>query len=295
MSCAGDPYALSDAQVSDRAAALCAVAERTWREVGGEPPVYIIGTEVPRPGGAAEDLDPIAVTSPAAVAATLEEHRLAFAARGVEAAWSRVVGLVVQPGVEFDHHKVIDYVPRQAQPLRLWIERQPDLVFEAHSTDYQAPAMLCALVEDHFAILKVGPALTFALREILWALDDIARELHGDAAVRLKDTVLGVMRANPRYWQAYYGDPSRQTFDMLYSLSDRIRYYWSMPEVRHACDALLQSLGGAPLPLTLLSQFLPVQFAAIRARRLENSPRAILNDGVRQVLRQYARACGSAA
>jgi D-tagatose-1,6-bisphosphate aldolase subunit GatZ/KbaZ len=295
MSCADDPRPLSDSQVSDRAATLCDVAERSWRGAGGEPPVYIIGTEVPVPGGAAEDLETLAVTSPAAAAITLEAHRSAFASRGLQDAWSRVIGMVVQPGVEFDHHKVIDYVPQRAQALKQWIEAQPNLVFEAHSTDYQTPSMLRALVQDHFAILKVGPAVTFALREVLWAFDDMAGALHGEKAVRLKQTVLRVMRENPAYWRSYYTEPSRLEFDLQYSLSDRIRYYWSLPEVRGACDALLRSFGGAALPLTLLSQYLPNQHAAIRAGRLENSARAILLDGIALVLRGYARACGPIA
>ena len=66
------------------------------------------------------------------------------------------------------------------------IEQYDRLIFEAHSTDYQTPAALAALVRDHFAILKVGPALTFALREALWALDCIEREwIDSDAGVRL--------------------------------------------------------------------------------------------------------------
>jgi D-tagatose-1,6-bisphosphate aldolase subunit GatZ/KbaZ len=295
MSCADDPRPLSDKCVSERAASLCAVAERSWKETGGEPPVYIIGTEVPVPGGAAEDLEALAVTAPAAAAATLEAHRIAFEALGLQDAWSRVVGMVVQPGVEFDHHKVIDYVPERAQALKAWIEQQPGIVFEAHSTDYQTPAMLRALVQDHFAILKVGPAVTFALREVLWALDDMAREMHGRKAVDLKQCVLKVMRANPAHWRSYYSDHARTELDLQYSLSDRIRYYWTVPEVRSTCDALLKSFGGAALPLTLLSQFLPHQYWAIRTGRLENNARAILLDGVAQVLRGYVRACGMAA
>ena len=295
MSCAGDPRPLNDALVSERAAILCAVAERSWREAGGEPPVYIIGTEVPVPGGAAEDLETLAVTSPAAASATLEAHRSAFIAGGLDEAWSRVVGMVVQPGVEFDHHKVIDYDRGRAQALKAWIEQQPNIVFEAHSTDYQTPAMLRALVQDHFAILKVGPAVTFALREVLWAFDDMAREMHGKNAVCLKQCVLKVMHANPVHWRTYYTDNSRTEIDLQFSLSDRIRYYWAVPEIRIACDALLRSFGGAALPLTLLSQFLPNQYAAIRAARLDNNARAILLDGVAHVLRGYIRACGTAA
>jgi D-tagatose-1,6-bisphosphate aldolase subunit GatZ/KbaZ len=150
---------------------------------------------------------------------------------------------------------------------------------------------LRALVEDHFAILKVGPAVTFALREALWALADIARELGYTAGAALKEVVLGQMRANPKYWRSYYTDPARETFDLQFSLSDRIRYYWTVPEVQQASAALLEQLSRVELPLTLLSQYLPVQYTAIREGRLAHDARAILLDGVAQVLRQYAHAC----
>src|SRR5512138_369278 len=109
MACGDDVEPLPEPTLAERAAQLCAVAERAWREVGGEPPVYVIGTEVPVPGGATEDLQELAVTTPRAAGDTIAAHRQAFAKAGLEAAWDRVIALVVQPGVEFDHHKVIDY------------------------------------------------------------------------------------------------------------------------------------------------------------------------------------------
>jgi D-tagatose-1,6-bisphosphate aldolase subunit GatZ/KbaZ len=291
MSCAGDPSPLADSVVAARAARLCRIAEDTWAEAGGEAPVYIIGTEVPKPGGAAESLETLEVTDPEAVSVTLQAHRAAFAAEGLESVWPRVVGLVVQPGVEFDHHKVIDYDRQKAQRLSRRITSEPNLVFEAHSTDYQKPSGLRALVEDHFAILKVGPAVTFALRETLWALVDVARELNRVEGDTLKEVTLRVMRGNPKYWRSYYTDAAHETFDLQYSLSDRIRYYWSMPEVQQACARLLRRLEETELPLTLLSQYLPSQYAAIREGRLANDVQAILLEGVAQVLRQYAQAC----
>lgn len=51
------------------------------------------------------------------------------------------------------------------------------MVYEAHSTDYQTQTAYQELVRDHFAILKVGPALTFALREAIFALAQIEQEL----------------------------------------------------------------------------------------------------------------------
>jgi D-tagatose-1,6-bisphosphate aldolase subunit GatZ/KbaZ len=165
------------------------------------------------------------------------------------------------------------------------------MVFEAHSTDYQAPQALAALVRDHFAILKVGPGVTFALREVFWALSDIAAEMGLTPRSSVKETLLGEMRRNPRYWKSYYTSPESQGFDLQYSLSDRSRYYWSTPVVEQACTQLLERLASRGIPLTLISQYLPVQYAAIRAGRLQNDPRELVLDGVEQVLRHYDGAC----
>ena len=296
MSCAGDPVPLPDATVAARAARLCGVAERAWQKAGGEAPVYIVGTEVPVPGGAHEELQALAVTSSAAAQTTIDVHRAAFTAAGLDAAWSRVVGLVVQPGVEFDHNKVIDYLPDAATELSRFIESQPGLVFEAHSTDYQTEENLTSLVRDHFAILKVGPGVTFALRETLWALADIEREMLGaDAGSDFKNVVLTVMKQQPEYWHKYYCEAERERYDLQYSLSDRIRYYWPHPEIQRAQAALFANLEREAPTLALLSQYLPDQYQAIRDGRLRNLPGEILNEGVAKVLRQYMHASGASA
>jgi D-tagatose-1,6-bisphosphate aldolase subunit GatZ/KbaZ len=305
MSCADDPRALGDEVIAERNAALCEITEAAWRSVGGDPrgghprgghpPGYIIGSEVPVPGGAHETLEGLSVTTPDAAAVTIEAHRKAFARHGVDAAWSRVMGLVVQPGVEFDHHQVIDYVPSKAVALSRSIESVPGMVFEAHSTDYQTPAALEALVQDHFAILKVGPGVTFALREAFWALSDIGAELDLMPGESLKDTLLAEMKRDSRYWSGYYLERDRQDFDLQFSLSDRIRYYWTAPVVERACAQLLEGLASRGIPLTLISQYMPAQYAAIREGRLKNDPRELLLDGVEQVLRHYDRACRPAA
>jgi len=164
-------------------------------------------------------------------------------------------------------------------------------VFEAHSTDYQTPEALVALVRDHFAILKVGPGLTFALREALWALADIGMELNLSPQDSLKDVVLAEMKREPRYWSAYYLAAERLDFDLQFSLSDRVRYYWTAPRVQRACAQLLEGLTARGIPVTLLSQYLPLQYAAIRAGRLKNDPRQLVLDVVERTLRQYDRAC----
>ncbi len=293
MSCADDPASLTDAVVAARAARLCAVAERAWQRAGGEPPVYVVGTEVPVPGGAQEALTELAVTQPAAATATIDAHCEAYQASGLRHVWPRVIGLVVQPGVEFDHHKVIDFEASRAVDLARVVEAQPYLVFEAHSTDYQTPANLRALVQNHFAILKVGPGLTFAMREALWALDAIELESLGAArSSRLRETLQDAMTASPGSWSKYYLSSGRRlALDQEYSLSDRIRYYWPVPAVDAALERLLANLEANPPPLTLLSQYLPLQYEAVRAGRLRPSARELVLHAIRHVLQQYAAAC----
>lgn len=167
MGCAGESVALPDAVTAERAADLAAAAEAAVDPDTYGPPSYIVGTEVPIPGGALEALDHLQVTSPDAALETVEIHQKAFAARELQGAFERAVGVVVQPGVEFGNDEVVVYQPAKARALSAVLSSIPQFVFEAHSTDYQPPEALAALVEDGFAILKVGPGLTFALREAL--------------------------------------------------------------------------------------------------------------------------------
>ena len=294
MSCADDPTPLGDAAVAERAARLLAVAERTAARTGDpERLSYVIGTEVPVPGGAHETLHALTPTSPDAARATLAAHRAAFDAVGMLGAWPRVRALVVQPAVEFDHVQVVDYRSEATVALREVLTDEPGMVFEAHSTDYQTAERLTALVRDHWAVLKVGPGLTFALREALFALAEIETELVPDAdRSHLVDVLDARMVAQPRYWQGYHdGDPAEQRVARRYSYSDRVRYYWPDPEVEAAVETLLRNLAGTGIPETLLSQHLPEQYARVRAGALTPDPRELVVDKVRDALRPYAAAC----
>jgi D-tagatose-1,6-bisphosphate aldolase subunit GatZ/KbaZ len=297
MSCGGDPHALGDDVIAERTATLCAEAEDAWRRAGGDAPVYVIGSEVPTPGGAQETLETLAVTEPQDARATITAHRTAFLALGLEAAWERVIGLVVQPGVEFDHDAVIDYVPEKARLLSGSIANEPHLVFEAHSTDYQNQSALAALVRDHFAILKVGPALTFALREAVWALDRIEREWLGEArSSQVRSTVLAAMRADPRHWSRYYHGEGRELeLQLEYSLSDRIRYYWHVPAVVEALARLEVTFNAGSPPLALLRQYLPAACEAVRRGETQLSLQSLVIHQIREVLSQYSRACDQRA
>jgi D-tagatose-1,6-bisphosphate aldolase subunit GatZ/KbaZ len=292
--CAGDPVPLPGALVAERAARLTCTAEKAAVEVAADLD-YVIGTEVLVPGGARETIESFTPTTPEAARATLAEHRAAFAEAGVGEAWERVIALVVQPGVEFDHVQVFDYAPAAARTLSDVVTEYPGLVFEAHSTDYQTRDGLAALVRDHWAVLKVGPGLTFALREALFALAAIEEELVRDRS-GLVNELEAAMLADPAWWAGYYdGDPDQQRLARRYSYSDRSRYYWPQPAVATAVERLFHNLDAVGIPLPLLSQHLPDQYRRVRTGELSPSARSLAIDHVRDMLRDYAHACGEAA
>ena len=294
MRCAGDPARLPDDVVAERASRLCAIAEAAAEGVEeSAKPVYIVGTEVPVPGGAAEDLDSVRVTDPNAAFDTVAVHRNAWRERGIANAWDRVIALVVQPGVEFDHAKVVDYQPEQATGLSHVLREMPGMVFEAHSTDYQKPEALAALVNDGFAILKVGPGVTFALREVLYAMAQIEAELIAPAArSNLPDVVERVMLANPSHWEKYYhGDDDHKRLLRTYSYSDRVRYYWTHPEIEAAAQKLIGNLSDTTIPENVLSRYLPEQYWQRRRGLIDGSPLSLIQSKVREVIGMYAAAC----
>jgi D-tagatose-1,6-bisphosphate aldolase subunit GatZ/KbaZ len=293
MPCKGDAAALRDADVAARSVKLCRAAEVAYPQ-GGEKPVYVIGTEVPTPGGATHALGGLTVTPPEAAAHTLAVHREAFVTQGLSDAWARAIALVVQPGVEFDHDSVGHYDRVKAGPLVGWRrEHADDIVFEAHSTDYQKARVYGELVEDGFAILKVGPALTFALREALYALAEIEAQLVPfGLQSRLMQTIEQVMLAHPEAWQPYYqGDAQQLALLRRYSYSDRVRYYWTFPEIAAAVERLMLNLSMATIPESMLSLYLPAQYVRVRTGEIAGDPASLVVDKAKDVMRVYAAAC----
>ncbi|MFZ2056226.1 MAG: D-tagatose-bisphosphate aldolase, class II, non-catalytic subunit [Acidimicrobiales bacterium] len=292
MGCQGEPDHLPDSVTAERAAHLAVIAQAVAADTSTAPR-YVIGTEVPVPGGAAEEIEHLEVTRPEAVTATLEAHRRAFAAAGAEAAFEAVIALVVQPGVEFDDRNVVVYQPEHARELRAALGEMPGLAFEVHSTDYQPPESLARLVSDGFAILKVGPGLTFALREALYALDHIAAELDpGWHEHSLMAEMEDEMLANPGYWQSHCrGEPDSQRVLRHFGYSDRIRYYWASSASQRAVQRLLDRLTRTVIPMPLISQFLPTLYPRVASGAVDLMPRTLALEAVRDVLSAYAAAC----
>ena len=297
MACADDPVGpLADTVAAARTADLAAAAEAACAErpPGLPSPVYVVGTEVPPPGGQQGEHEGPAVTRIEDAERTLDLVQEGFRRRGLDRGWARVLALVVQPGVEFGDDAVYPYRAGAAAGLKA-VARAHGIVFEAHSTDYQGEGALRALVADRFGILKVGPELTFALREAIFALEEIERELLGHGG---PGRLSGVGRAledamlrDPRHWKPYYdADEEKARLQRRYSLSDRCRYYWTCPEVQDAVRRLLANLEGRRLPRGLVRQHLP-DGVGIAADGGPGLPGRLARNHVRRVLARYARAC----
>lgn len=281
--CAGEAPQLPDAITATRSAALAATALRHAPDPDNL--LFVIGTEVPPPGGArTDDHGDIPPTTPESAKATLAAHREAFTAAQIPL--DRIGGLVVQPGVEFSpmevHHLPLARDPRLLTALTDW----PSVCLEAHSTDYQNAAAYPRLARLGFAFQKVGPALTFAWREALYALDTMRAQTGWASGPSLPDSMEEVMLENPAHWQAHIHGPD-QRLQRHFGLADRIRYYWPVPKAQAAVQRLFADLDDKRLPDPLLSaHFRSAEIATARASRYP-LPRALALARVQTALRPY--------
>ena len=264
-----------------------AYAELKKTEPNAPRPCLVIGSEVPIPGGSKEHEDSVTPTSPEDFLAQVDAFRAAFRQHGVP--FDDVVGFVVQPGVEFGDDFACQYSHDNAAALIAALGKTEGLVFEGHSTDYQTKYSLRALVDDRVAILKVGPALTYALREALF-LAEMALKDMGVPCPAFRDTLHSIMTDSDKYWRKYYtGTPEEIEYKLLFSYSDRCRYYLPYPEVSAAIDAIMDC--DALIPEALLSLYFPRQYARFMEGKLSARPADVIMDRVADFMRDYAYAC----
>jgi D-tagatose-bisphosphate aldolase class II non-catalytic subunit len=282
MACADDGI-LTEAVMAERAAQLCAVAEKA---ANGAELLYVIGTEVPVPGGETEALDGLAVTKPDAALRTFERHRTAFVKLGLGDALERVIGIVVQPGVDFGNSQVFGFDKAKASDLASSVLQMPNLVFEAHSTDYQTARALHELVSASFAILKVGPELTAAYREAVVAMACIEERLPLPKRSDIMAVIAKAMDDDPKYWRGYIADDGNAGLSRIFGLSDRIRYYWPKAEIQDALKALCSNIDRASGESGLIAQF-----ASLPELRTLPLSQEIIQARVGAVVAKYRAAC----
>lgn len=295
---------LSDEIIARRGARLARVCEETYQELlktnpEAVRPVYIVGSEVPIPGGAQEENAGMQVTKVADFKATVKTFEEAFAKENIQNTWEDVMAVVVQPGVEEKDAGCTEYDRERAKDLMASIKDFPNLVFEGHSTDYQTKFKLRELVEDGVGILKVGPAMTYAMREALFSLAYIEEQvLHGTGkeTSHFIETLEKAMLAEPKNWSKHYhGDDHDLWFKRKFSFSDRARYYMPQSDVAAAKDMLIKNLREAGIPLSVLSQFMPVQYTKVREGELQNDPEALIKNRITNTIDEYLFASHQAA
>lgn len=288
---------LSDETIAKRGARLARVAQDTYHKLlESDPdaiaPVYIVGSEVPIPGGAVGAVDQgVQVTKVEDFKNTVATFEKAFREQGLDEAWDNVIGVVVQPGVEEKDSGCTEYDREKAKDLMASIQEFPNLVFEGHSTDYQTKIKLRELVEDGVGILKVGPALTFAMREGMFALENIEKELVYGTDITpsgFQDALEAEMLKEGKHWRKHYqGTELELRMKRKYSFSDRCRYYMPTPAVEAAKDRLISNLRTLGIPLNLLSQFMPIQYTKVREGLLANDPVELVEDRIINTIDEY--------
>lgn len=291
---------LSDETIARRGVELYKVSMDAYRELlKTDPkamrPSYIIGSEVPIPGGSQEAEDKIAVTSPEALEHTLKAYADEFERQGVKDGIKDVVAVVVQPGVEFGNDEVHIYSREEAKALCMACSKHSEIMLEGHSTDYQPKEALKEMVEDGVGILKVGPQITFAFREALFALSHIEQAMldekgliGGRTPVDFPSVMEKVMTENPKDWvKHYHGSETEMKIDRKFSLSDRCRYYFSTAEIQEAIKTLYENIDSVKVPLGLLAQYLPAQFEKVLSGALDRSCEALVTDHIREVFKLY--------
>lgn len=296
MRVADDPKdcPLSDETIARRGAVLYGACEEAYQELlRTNPeeirPVYIIGSEVPIPGGAQEAEESISVTKPEDVEKTLAVYRREFEKHGLKDAFENIIGIVVQPGVEFGDEDIFHYNRVNAAGLTASMKKYNNIVMEGHSTDYQSPKELKEMVEDGIAILKVGPALTFSLREGLFSLSLMEKQLVSvEKQTNFIEVMEKVMLENPSSWQKHYhGTEAQLANKRKYSFSDRCRYYFALPEMKEAIERLFRNLDEVEIPLGMLRQYMPVQYVKVRDGLLPRTARELAEDCVVHLIEDY--------
>lgn len=287
---------LSDKIIAERSAMLYKQAKESFKvykekNPDAQEPVFIIGSEVPIPGGAEENEDSVSVTKTEDFVNTVETFKEVYAQNGLS--FDDIVAVVIQPGVEFADDSVCEYDPEKAKEIVNELKNYDSLVFEGHSTDYQTKEALREMVRDGVGILKVGPALTFAYREAIFALELIEKELYKTKpSVRLsniRNVIQNIMLDDPSNWEKHYhGTRADISLSMDFSYSDRCRYYMTDDTVEEAVDILVNNINNAKVPLTLISQYMPEQYKHLRNNKEKTvCAQWLIKDKVKDLINDY--------
>ena len=197
--------------------------------------------------------------------------------------------------VEFDHAAGLRLRPRAARELSAVLDDEPGLVFEAHSTDYQTArrARRAGARPLGRAQGRARPHLRPA-RGALRPRRDRGRAAPRGRALRLVECSRSDAR-RPAVVAGLLRRATRRSSGCArrYSYSDRSRYYWPAPAVAAAPRRLLDNLEPHRSRCRCSASTCPSSTAASAPGGSPTTPARLAVDRVRDVLRDYARACGA--
>lgn len=285
---------LSADVIAERGVLLFNECEKTYNEMlkknpNEVKPVFVIGSEVPIPGGSKDKVNND-ITDAEDFENTLLAYKRKFNEYKINHCWKDIIAVVVQTGVEFGENEINEYDSKKAEHLCNKLKQYPDIVFEGHSTDYQPPQKLRQMVRDGIAIIKVGPALTYALRQALFALCFIENEMIENVNSRSNfiNVLDDIMRGDDKYWKQYYtGNNLNIKLARKYSYSDRCRYYLINNSVKKSIEKLFNNIDHLNIPMGLFAQFLPNQYVKIRDGILPTKSIDIVKDVISSVVNDY--------
>jgi len=296
ISLKGDPVdqLLPQKVIIAREAALYQAAERAAAAVPDEKkPLYVIDIH---PGQGMTEYQKKVVRKED-VEIAVDRFSQTAAAAGLPEIKERLLAVRISLGPGYNGEKVIPFDSSLLKELGGCTYNSKGMMLEALQTDFQSRDMLDRLVNNHFALLSVGPELTYTLREALFSLAMMENEtMIGKPGVYLSNFIIELdraMQSAPQHWQKYYtGNGFEQLIARKYSLYDRSRFFWEDKNVRKMKKRLYDNMVKYPVPLTVLRQFMPRQYERVTAGKIENKPDALVMDAVRCALRRYSCACG---
>lgn len=244
---------LSLKEIIEREMELCMVAEEEAKDLERKP-VYVIGTDVPRPGG--DVWKKSKVTPKEELIEMLQEFKKALNDKNMESTWERVIAVVVQLGTEFGDKDISDYNSQKVKEIKEVMDDYPYLTLEAHSTDYQKISALKDMVRDGVGIFKVGPALTYAYRSALFSLSFIEDILFPENKSNFRKMLSEVLKEDNTYWKDYYAE-NISTDIIIYSFLDRWRYYHEKEKIQESIKILFKNFSDIEIPLPLIYDFFP--------------------------------------
>ena len=294
----GDPVGetLTQEIIIARETVLYQAAERAAAKLPDEEkPLYVIGVHPRQEAGRVEDQR--RMVNRKDIEDAVDQFAQTAEAAGLPDIKERLPAARIFLGTGYDSENIIPFDSSLLKELGGCVCRDRSVVLEAPQTDFQSQIVLDKLVDNHFAVLSVGPELTYAMREALFSLALMENEtMLGKPGVYLSNYIIELdraMQSAPQHWQEYYtGNGFEQLVARKYSFYDRSRFFLENKDVRKMRKRLYDNLTANPVPLTVLRQFMPRQYERVAAGELENKPKALVMDAVRYALHRYSRACG---